>query len=166
MATYEKISDMDAASALVGTEVIEAVQSSASVKATADQLAAFIASDATTLAAILAAIIPTYTTGWVDGGTDWTNREITVTHNLGKNIWDLVIDAWLADDGSGTNAAKLTNASTSTPDFGHSFLSIDTTSFKFHTATNGIIHVIDSGGVAVIDNEQRHYKINAYYLGI
>lgn len=58
MATYEKISEMDAASALDGTETLEVVQSGDSVKATGAQVAAFVAGDATSQATIEAAVFP------------------------------------------------------------------------------------------------------------
>ena len=150
---YKKISGMTAGTTIVATDTFEAVQSSNSVYVTAEQLRTF-------------ALARAYTTGWVDGGTDWTDKEITITHNLGKPVEDLVINAFLADGAGGTAAAALVNASTGSTDYGHTFLAVDTNSFTFHTATNGIIHVIDSGGVAVIDGEQRHYKVNVYYFGI
>ena len=58
MATYNKISDLTAASALGGTETFEAVQSSASVKATAAQIATYAGGGAGAVTA--ATIVRTY----------------------------------------------------------------------------------------------------------
>jgi len=150
---YVKISDMTAGSALAGTETFEAVQSSASVKVTAEQIRTF-------------ALARAYTTGWVDGGTDWTATSKTVTHSLGKNLWDLQVDVFLANDAAGSACTALRSAQDGTGDKGYSFLNVDTNSFLFQTATNGINLVNAAAGVAVIDSEQRHYKVNVYYFGI
>ncbi len=165
MATYKKITDLSAASALDGTELSEVVQSSVSVKATADQVAAFIASDATTLAAILAAIIPTYTTGYVNI-SDWSNVELTVTHGLGKNLSDLIVKFFISTDGTEANSFEVGYGHNGASNgIGFTTFNINTSSFKLQTGSNGILYVDDDGVVQLIDSENWYYKFVVYYLG-
>ena len=156
--TYKKIRDMTAASALDGTELFEAVQSSAPVKVTGAQI--------NTMVGVGASGMSSYTTGWVDGGADWTATSKTVTHNLGKNLWDLQVDVFLANDSAGSACTALRSSHDGTGDKGYSFINVDTNSFLFQTATGGISHINAAGGAALIDTEQRHYKVNVYYFGI
>ncbi len=115
------------------------------------------------------ALLANYTTGWVDGGTDWTNKEFTVTHNLNRNLWDLQVDVFLADDASQTNVVNLTGASSDhdgANDYGYTLIPVSAAAFKWQTGILGITHILDSGAITIIDTNQRHYKINVYYSGL
>ena len=164
MATYEKISDMDAASALDGTEVMEVVQSSVSVKATADQI---VARAATTLAPKT-----NYTTGWV-AETDFRNTDWSVIHNLNENLSDLIVKIFVSTDGTEANAFSVTDFSgynatdTTATRYGARITQVSLDALNIHTGSHGFLDIHPTTGVAVgIAVNSYYYKIVVYYLGV
>ena len=166
-------SSLPAAAALVGTEPIATLQSGVIVKATPAQIAAFVAGDATSLTAIAGASQLTdafapktnYSTGWV-ANSDWTNAELTVTHNLTQNLSDLIVTFFVSSDGAEANAIDINYGHNGVSNgIGFAYYAIDTASFKIQTGSNGILYLDDNGVVQLLDSESWHYKVSVYYLG-
>jgi len=171
MATYEAISDLTAASALDGTETFEAVQSSASVKATTDQIATYVANNGTAQTVIVGAVISKYDTGWVSN-SDWTNAELTVTHNLGHNLAELIVKFFLSTDDTDANSfetlADTLDLGTATVwENGITVYQTDTNTLKIQTADDGAYTQInDDGSRNVIDADSYYYRVVVYYIGV
>ena len=98
-----------------------------------------------------------YDTGWIlRASADWENQLFTVTHGLNANPWDLLVEVWLAEDDTPTNAQKITNITriyetVASEDLdltrGISILEgTDTSNLILHTADGGISYLNDTDG--------------------
>lgn len=122
------------------------------------------------LAALIAAVHTSYTTGWVSN-SDWTDMTLTVSHNLGAPLSDLIVKFFISTDGTEANAREIRyhDRRWSTQDnaiFGWTLFAIGDNSFTFQTGSDGLSWVGDSGGGGdVLDAESWYYKVKVYKLG-
>ena len=100
-----------------------------------------------------------YDTGWV-ANSDWTNAELTATHNLGVNLSDLIIKFFVSTDGAEANAFEIGYGHNGASNhIGFSYLAIDTASFKVQTGSTGLLYVSDTGTAVLLDVESYYYKV-------
>jgi len=120
--------------------------------------------DAATARATLG--ISKYDTGWVSN-SDWTNQELTVTHNLGAAIDGLIIKFFIASDGSGTAEQEVSpvNLPYATSVYGIVFINIDTNSFKIQTGKDGVQYMAEDGSGAVLAAGAYYWRCSVYKIG-
>lgn len=110
------------------------------------------------------ASLSTYSTGWVSN-SDWTNAELTVTHNLTANLSDLITELFISSDGTEANAIKIITASTGTASRGFNIYHVSTSEIKVQTGSSGIVYLNDSGSVTVLGASSAfYYKVKVYKL--
>lgn len=110
--------------------------------------------------------LSTYSTGWVSN-SDWTNVELAVNHALATDLSDLIVKFFISTDGTEANAFEIMqgwNRGFAVADYGFTFYQVDTNNIKIQTGTNGITHILDTGGASTIDTESWYYKIKVYKL--
>lgn len=105
-----------------------------------------------------------YDTGWVSN-SDWTNAELTVSHNLGANLDDLIVELFLKD-GSGNilqpTAVMYDKDNATAKQAGVSLYEVDTNTLKVQTGLDGLWYVQDSGTILDLDTETYDYKVVVY----
>lgn len=104
-----------------------------------------------------------YSTDWVSN-SDWTNKEISVTHNLNENLSDLIVKFFISTDGTEANAFEVPSASeATTAHLGYTIFASDTNNIKIQTGVNGILQIDDAQGYGqIIDTESYYYKVVVY----
>jgi hypothetical protein len=106
-----------------------------------------------------------YDTGWFNNTTGLTNgNNYTFTNSAGTT--DIVIDVFVADDASGTNAQKLITdegGSTSTVLYGGFVTDLTSSNFKIQLGSNGYLAVTSSGGYTATNWSGKYFK--AVYVG-
>lgn len=106
-----------------------------------------------------------YDTGWV-ANSDWTNAELTVTHNLGADLSDLMIKFMISSDGTDANGIEIglyseNDAAATTR--GQEARPVSSSAFKIQTAAGGIRYLDDSGvGQALGGASAFYYKVVVY----
>ena len=109
------------------------------------------------------ATLATYSTAWINI-SDWTNVELTATHNLSANLSDLIVEFFISTDGTEANAFKVGLQGVS-GDIGATPFHVDSSNIKIQTGANGTAYLRDSDGAYVtITNQSWYYKIKVYKL--
>lgn len=100
--------------------------------------------------------------GWISN-SDWTNAELSFTHNLGANLRELIVKFFLSSDGTDGNATELlSNTNSGTSDLGLSIYQSSSNEVKVQTGQNGLYIINDDGTGTVIDTETYSYRIVVY----
>jgi len=104
-----------------------------------------------------------YDTGWVNR-TDWTDKQITIAHNLGFNISDLDIQIVFSSDGTDGNAVKegifgrvYASATPINQHLGVSYFEINTNSLTLQTAVDGVRFIGAAGNEIVLGSSTSYY---------
>lgn len=117
---------------------------------------------------VLASEIETtkYDTGWV-ANSDWTNVELSATHNLGTELSGLIVKFFISWDGtdSGSFEPLLIHkeAAASGIACGITLYQTSNNSLKFQLGLNGIMYIADSTAAQyLLDSESWYYRIVVY----
>lgn len=110
-------------------------------------------------------LIQTFSTGWV-ANSDWTNAELTATHNFATNLSDLIVKFFISSDGTEANALECSYALNEAGSriLGFAIYQVNTNGIKIQTASDGIGIVDDDGSITQIDTESWYYKIKVYKI--
>lgn len=150
MAEGEKWTDQDVATSFDSGDIISIVQDGVNKQLDYD--------------AFKNSLIQIYSTGWVSN-SDWTNAELTVTHNLSTNLSDLIVKFFISTDGTEANAFEIhPTTNNSVGPFGFTLFQTNTNTFYVQTATAGILYISDSGAQVGISVEAWYYKVKVYKL--
>jgi len=108
-----------------------------------------------------------YDTGWTIN-SDWTNAELTVTHNFEADLSELIVKLFMSSDGTDANGFDIltiteTHASTGSQR-GIIAQSVGDSSFKLQTGTNGVDIMNDDGSLTALTSSTYYYRIVVYKL--
>ncbi len=108
--------------------------------------------------------VSTYDTGWVSN-SDWTNVQLTATHNLAANLSDLLVKFFLSSDGTENNAAEAHQVTATSANYGFDIKAIDTSNIMIQTGALGMF-ILDGSGVNQYFGGATayYYKIKVYKL--
>ena len=111
-----------------------------------------------------------YNTGWISN-SDWTNAELLITHNLGKDLAELIVDFSISSDGTNANARKIDTITVTfdqavpsaiQADRGTTFFQVSTDAFKIQTGSGGVAYINDAGAYATIIGGTEYYRVRVY----
>ena len=109
--------------------------------------------------------VSTFDTGWVSN-SDWTNVDLTVTHNLSSNLSDLIVKLFISTDGTEANAFEIINSTKDSATMkGYTTYQDSINTFHIQTGEAGIAYCSDTDGTVLnLDTESWYYKVKVYKL--
>lgn len=116
-----------------------------------------------TVGSLNVARLQTYDTGWV-ANSDWTNVELTATHNLSAPLPELIVKFFISTDGTDATSFEIQNSGTLATAAGHSIFQVSLNAVKVQTGTLGLNHTDDTGATVTINSQSWHYRIRVYRL--
>lgn len=111
-------------------------------------------------------VAESYDTGWV-ANSDWTNAEITITHNLNADLSDLIVRFYFSTDGTEANAIELTSmvyddAVTGNRVYGLTTYFSSVNQIKIRTGVTGIVYVNPADGTFTGTTGTQYYRVKVY----
>ncbi len=110
-----------------------------------------------------------YDTGWVSC-SDWTDADLTITHNLDANIGDLMIKFLISTDGTDNNSIEPNLGTFNNTDdvaayYGAAAYQDSKNAFHIQTGYSGIWFPRDLDGASTYQVAQSHfYKVKVFKL--
>ena len=106
-----------------------------------------------------------FDTGWISN-SDWTNAELTATHNLGAPITELIVNFYISAIGADSDAFSPVivdnNQGTGSNAQGLSLFYVSDNELHFQTGTNGVPYTDSSGVSQIATNQSYYYRIVVY----